>query len=55
MDFATLAVCFGAPPSSSTGCLCSDMNNDGVINLVDFATFSLIFNGISTNTLPNCP
>ena len=55
VDFASFAACFGGLPSSSTACLCSDLNEDGSINLVDFATLSLIFNGVSTNTLPNCP
>jgi len=55
VDFASLAVCFGQSASSSAACACSDMNDDGSINLLDFATFSLIFNGTSTNVLPNCP
>ncbi len=55
VDFASLAVCFGQSASSSAACMCSDLNGDGSINLLDFATFSLIFNGVSTNTVPNCP
>jgi hypothetical protein len=55
VDFASFAVCFGQLPSSSTACANSDMNQDGAINLQDFATFSLTFNGNSTNVPPNCP
>ena len=55
VDFASFAVCFGQLPSSSVACACSDMNEGGAINLLDFATLSLIFNGSSTNVLPNCP
>ena len=33
----------------------SDLNADTTVNLLDFATLSLIFAGISTNTAPNCP
>ncbi|MCZ6765754.1 MAG: hypothetical protein O7D32_02350, partial [bacterium] len=55
VDFASFAVCFNALPSSSAACACSDLNLDGAINLLDFATLSLIFNRSSTNTLPNCP
>ena len=55
VDFASFAVCFNASPSSSAACACSDLNGDGSINLQDFATLSLVFNGVSTNTPPNCP
>ena len=55
VDFASFALCFGGSPGVSTACACSDLNADGAINLEDFATFSLVFNGVSTNVPPNCP
>ncbi len=59
VDFATLSNCFGlVGPNASCDAgefICSDLNEDGVINLLDFATFLLTFGVSSTNVLPNCP
>ena len=54
-DFASVALCFGDAPAASNACACSDLNADGLINLNDFATFSLTFATVSSNTPPNCP
>ena len=54
-DFASFALCFGAPSAVSQACTCSDLNLDGTVNLIDFATFTLVFNAPSTNSPPNCP
>ena len=59
VDFAIFSTCFGLVgpnPSCDAGeFICSDLNEDGVINLLDFATFLLTFGVSSTNVLPNCP
>ena len=54
-DYASMASCFGRFPDQSYSCLCTDLNADGVINLVDFETFSLLFGATSSNTPPTCP
>ncbi len=59
VDFAIFSTCFGLVgpnPSCDAGeFICSDMNEDGIINLLDFATFLLVFGVSSSNVLPNCP
>ncbi len=53
-DFATFANCFNLS-ATVPGCLCADVDGNGLINLGDFATFALLFNTNSTNSPPNCP
>lgn len=52
-DFAGLDQCMGAEPAvSGTACAPGDLNNDGVVNLIDFGRFQSVF-GLSV-TAPEC-
>jgi len=57
-DFATLALCCGlgepGGPCGEREFACSDLNGDELIDLVDFATFALLFGRVSTNLVPDC-
>ena len=58
-DFATFALCYGFFEPNDLLCCeqafrCSDINQDGTVNLRDFATFAFWFAQSTTLLTPDC-
>ena len=57
-DFATFGSCFGLPAPTedcpAPALECSDLNGDGAVNLLDFATFANWMGESPAGFVPEC-
>jgi hypothetical protein len=54
-DYVEFEACLGVYPLETQECTCADLDQDGDVDLHDFALFTRVFNTVSGSQPPECP